>query len=75
MVRDGWIMVVPLAGMSIICVVINFFSPGVIWVFLATVIAFAFIDLLKNYGNKNIANIVILCHSFGKIEQTFDLER
>ena len=39
MVRDGWIMVVPLAGMSIICVVINFFSPGVIWVFLATVIA------------------------------------
>ncbi len=37
MVRDGWVMVIPLGALAIACLVINYLAPGVLWILLAAV--------------------------------------
>ena len=39
MVRDGWVMVVPLAALAAGCLVIGYLAPGLIWNALAAVFA------------------------------------
>ncbi len=39
MVRDGWVMVVPLAALAIASLVIDYLAPGLIWIVLAAVFA------------------------------------
>ena len=39
MVRDGWVMVVPLAALTAGCLVIGYLAPGLIWNALAAVFA------------------------------------
>ena len=37
MVRDGWVMVIPLAALAAVSVVIGYLAPGAIWIVLASV--------------------------------------
>ena len=37
MVRDGWVMVIPLGALAIACLVIDYLAPGVLWILLAAV--------------------------------------
>ena len=37
MVRDGWVMVIPLGALAIACLVIDYVAPGVLWILLAAV--------------------------------------
>ena len=37
MVRDGWVMVIPLGALAIACLVIDYLAPGVLWILLASV--------------------------------------
>ncbi len=39
MVRDGWVMVIPLAALAAVSLVINYLAPGLIWIVLAAVFA------------------------------------
>lgn len=39
MVRDGWVMVIPLGALAAGCLVINYLAPGLIWIVLAAVFA------------------------------------
>ena len=37
MVRDGWVMVIPLGALAIACLVTDYLAPGVLWILLASV--------------------------------------
>ncbi len=37
MVRDGWVMVIPLAALAVGCLVVGYLAPGLIWNVLAAV--------------------------------------
>ena len=37
MVRDGWVMVIPLGALAIVCLVIDYLAPGMVWIVLASV--------------------------------------
>lgn len=39
MVRDGWVMVIPLGALAAGCLAINYLAPGLIWIVLAAVFA------------------------------------
>ena len=37
MVRDGWVIVIPLGALAIVCLVIDYLAPGMVWIVLASV--------------------------------------